>query len=154
MQIFSKKLNQKGFTLIELLVVIAIIGILSSVTMVGLNAARNKGKDTAIKSSLSQLRSSAEMDFDTYGNYNTVCTESTASGLTADSTLTAATPYSDYLATITKYNVTPVCNESTNSAAYAVWTALPSANTWWCVDSMGVSKNLTTAPAANVTACP
>lgn len=48
---------RRGFTLIELLVVIAIIGILSSVVLASLNAARDKSKIAAAKSELTQIRS-------------------------------------------------------------------------------------------------
>jgi prepilin-type N-terminal cleavage/methylation domain-containing protein len=44
-----------GFTLVELLVVIAIIGILSSMAVVQLNAARDKAKIAAVEDSLSAL---------------------------------------------------------------------------------------------------
>ncbi|HEY4517665.1 MAG TPA: type II secretion system protein, partial [Candidatus Paceibacterota bacterium] len=56
--------TKRGFTLIELLVVIAIIGILSSVVLVSLNTARNKGADAAIKTQLAQVRSQAEIVYD------------------------------------------------------------------------------------------
>ncbi len=49
--------KNKGFTLIELLVVIAIIGLLASIAMVNLNAARNKAKVASVKGSISALQS-------------------------------------------------------------------------------------------------
>ena len=59
----------RGFTLIELLVVIAIIGILSSVVLASLNSARNRGKDSAIKSQMGQMRSQAELFYTNHGSY-------------------------------------------------------------------------------------
>ena len=51
-----------GFTLIELLVVVAIIGILSSVVVVSINAAREKNKIASIKSTLKQLYNQAAIN--------------------------------------------------------------------------------------------
>lgn len=66
---------QRGFTLIELLVVVAIIGILSSIVLVSLNSARQKGRDASAKGSMSSIRAAAEIYYDTNDvSYSGVCT--------------------------------------------------------------------------------
>jgi prepilin-type N-terminal cleavage/methylation domain-containing protein len=59
----------KGFTLIELLVVISIIGLLSSVVLAALNTARNKARDTAVKSEVIQLVTLEQEQFADTGTY-------------------------------------------------------------------------------------
>ncbi len=82
--------NQKGFTLIELLVVVAIIGILASVVLVATKDSRNKSKDAAIKSNLTNLRSEIEIWYynnaNSYGSYaNAVCPTAVSTGIFSDS---------------------------------------------------------------------
>jgi prepilin-type N-terminal cleavage/methylation domain-containing protein len=75
---FAKKSKKKkGFTLIELLVVIAIIGILATIVVVNVNAARNKAKDAVVKGNLDQIRTTAELYYDSAtggnGDYDSFC---------------------------------------------------------------------------------
>lgn len=51
----TKKSFKKGFSLIELLIVIAVIGILSSITLVTLNTARDKAKLSRAQTDLQML---------------------------------------------------------------------------------------------------
>ncbi len=70
--ILSKRSESKGFTLIELLVVIALIGILTGIIIVGLNLARAKAKDSALKATMSDLRTQIEMYYATNGTYTSL----------------------------------------------------------------------------------
>ncbi len=70
-----KKSQTKGFTLIELLVVISIIGILSSVVLASLNTARGKGNTAAIKSTLVNVRTQAELVYAGSYSFSTICSD-------------------------------------------------------------------------------
>lgn len=59
----------RGFTLIELLVVIAIIGLLSTVVLASLEAAREKARDARRLSDMKQLQLAFELFYDDNGQY-------------------------------------------------------------------------------------
>lgn len=61
--------KKSAFTLIELLVVIAIIGLLSTISIVALNQARSKARDSRRIADMHQLQTAVEMYYDAYGDY-------------------------------------------------------------------------------------
>jgi len=134
----------KGFTLIELLVVIAIIGILSSVVLASLNTARGRGTDAKIKAQLSGLRAAAELFYDAQNpnSYNGSAGNMTGSCTTANSMFTDTT-VAAYVTGTTGTGSTMSCYST--QAGYAVTATLPGAGGTkkWCVDSAGVSKQVT-----------
>ena len=122
---------KRGFTLIELLVVIAIIGILASVVLASLNTARDKGSDAAAKGALGQVRSQAELFYDTGRVYTGMCASAPVVAILTNAQANAFN------------NNAPVCNQ--NAIAYAVQVDLKSqqgagVNRYWCVDSTGAAK--------------
>lgn len=59
----------RGFTLIELLVVISIIGVLSTVAMTSLNAARAKARDAKRLQEIEQIKSALDLYYANNGYY-------------------------------------------------------------------------------------
>ncbi len=126
--------KNKGFTLIELLVVIAIIGILASVVLASLSTARNKGRDASVISTMSSMRTQAELGVNSSGQYVAdLCSAATTGSITA--LITAVTNGG---ATSTKCAMSGAAGAV--SASWAFEALLPTGGTnYYCVDSTGFS---------------
>ena len=149
----------KGFTLIELLVVIAIIGILASVVLVSLQSARKKGNDTRVISSIQQLRTQLESDYNSSTGY--------AAGISGLDTLVNTGNYGTLTTDITAQGGTfqlrapaPAGNPA-SVGSYALFGRLPSspstAYRYFCIDSTGATNpSVITVPAAGggIYTCP
>lgn len=59
----------KGFTLIELLVVVSLIGVLATLVLANLNAARQRGRDATRKSDLRNIQTALRLYYNDYGSY-------------------------------------------------------------------------------------
>jgi prepilin-type N-terminal cleavage/methylation domain-containing protein len=68
MQNYNPKFK-KGFTLIELLVVVALIGVLATLVLANLNAARQRGRDAQRKSDLRNIQTALRLYYNDYDKY-------------------------------------------------------------------------------------
>lgn len=65
----AQSMQSRGFTLIELLVVIFIIGLLASIVIVSVNAARLRARDSRRMSDIDALKKAVELYNDANGEY-------------------------------------------------------------------------------------
>ncbi len=132
-----------GFTIIELLVVIAIIGILASVVLGSLTSARDDSLEAKIKSEMAVLAKRARVDESQSLTYDVICgTNGFATSTEVARIITSIERFSPELV---------VCNSDTE--AFAVSAAL-SSSTYWCVDSIGVSRSIAAPLGAAEFQCP
>jgi len=133
--------------------VIAIIGILASVVLVRVNAARDKSLDAAIKSDLKGVVTMAAMESEKLNNtYNNQATPAAITGdcstLTTVNTIFQNTGIQAALAHAKKSNggsaggTALTCSVDIAGAAYAIVAPLKSGG-FWCIDSNGTSRSTT-----------
>lgn len=159
--------SKKGFTLIELLVVIAIIGLLSTLAVVSLGAARERARDVKRIADLSNLKSALELYASDQGTYPIITTSTKINGddtLNKEACLDAslapdATPFvvgaacTKNLMTIPKDTVKDYIYEyksNDNGTTYTIWVQLE-AKIGACATPEGIKDNVTKAdcmPAA------
>jgi prepilin-type N-terminal cleavage/methylation domain-containing protein len=137
---------KKGFTLIELLVVIAIIAILASIVMVSMSGARDKARDARIQGDLSQVRTLALLIEDDEGSYASTCASATSLGA-------AGTNYATQLGVIQDdiedQGSTTTCQADADSYCIHVELLSSDDGEWYCIDSDGVAKAISTSTACS-----
>ena len=135
---------KRGFTLIELLVVIAIIGILSSVVLVSLNSARQKGVATRIQEDAANLRTTLETNSNGSAYTDLFCT--TAQGAACVDAYSKMSANANSLITdvgtqgggIQVYSSGCTANTANTCTAYSIEVSSPGTGiTGFCVDSTG-----------------
>ena len=159
-----KNALQRGFTLIELLVVIAIIAILAAVVIGSLADVRSGGQDASIQQSMSSLRNQAEVHYNTNNfTYAGVCTDARITDLlvatmnvvghsaaTASSISGSAATNNANTATS---RVAACASDSSNFMMKTPLAAGGDYDEFWCIDSDGNSRAVSTGAVTATGSC-
>lgn len=134
--------------MIEMLVVVSVIGILATLVLVSLGAARNKAKDTRIVAGVDQSRNVAEIVYD--GDYDAL----PAAGIVPAADANFGKLASDISTQGGELHINKSAAPATAYAAYSKLNIKVGALTnYYCVDSTGTAKFTTADPGA-ATVCP
>lgn len=123
---------RSGFTIIEVTVVLSILAIFTSIVVFAVGLSRAKAEDARTKEVLASIRTSATEEYTELASFTTVC----ASGKTHTLITTFAEQRN---LSITDY----IC--VADPIQFAVLFPLEAESGYWCVDSTGNSKRVSTA---------
>ena len=115
--------NKRGFTIIELVVVIAIIAVLAALILSNVAQYNKKGKDSALKGQISQIRSAGTDFFSSKGTYANMCDPGTGCARIE--------------ANIIKLGGFQGDNANVTNSTYCLDFKLSDGVTLWCVDNKG-----------------
>ncbi len=145
----SRKRNTFAFTLIELLVVIAIIGILATVSIVALNNARAKSRDTKRVADVKSIQTALALYYSDKGEYPITLTAGQplfSTSLDGSGNIVTST----YISSIPSAP-TPAdganCNTTNNAFTYSTSSDLQSYVLSTCVSSPPQTQSSSTGPA-------
>lgn len=124
-----EKFKSKGFTIIELFIVISLICIIAAIVSVNLTNARNRDKDSLIKSNMRSLISKAELYFARNGNYLKLCLDQDF--MFVKEAVNSQVDNKDSF----------FCNIDGKTNVWAICSYLPFAKKYWCIDSTGADKS-------------